>query len=254
MAPILVLADHNGSNLGDSECVDGPRGRAESYLTVDVPRFVTSQFGTAAGGAHWAVAGLSEGGTCAVTLALRHPDVFGTFADFSGDLAPNMGGPRRTARMLYGGDVAQIAQHDPLTLLARRPAPAVAGWFEVGVADHRPRRSTVRLAEAARAAGLDVQLVVRPGRHSFQFWASSFRHALPWLAQHVGTPAVAAVPNAASRSGWAGLSGPPLSASLADGATSAGGSGSAPLPGEVQSSPGLPLGEDDEMPSLVTPL
>lgn len=191
-APILVLADHNGSDLGDSECVDGPRGAAESYLTVDVPRFVAERFHTARGGAHWAVAGLSEGGTCAVTLSLRHPDVFGTFGDFSGDLAPNMGGPGRTARLLYGGDLSQIAQHDPLQLLASRPAPAVAGWFEVGQEDHRPRRCTERLARAAVAAGLDVQLVVRHGHHSFPFWGASFRHSLPWLAQHVGMDGVAA--------------------------------------------------------------
>jgi S-formylglutathione hydrolase FrmB len=186
LAPILVLADHNGSNLGDSECVDGPRGAAESYLTIDVPRFVMEHFQTATGGNHWAVAGLSEGGTCAVMLSLRHPDVFGTFGDFSGDLAPNMGGPGRTARLLYGGDTSQIARHDPLQLLASRPAPAVAGWFEVGEEDHRPRRCTERLARAAVAAGLDVQLMVRHGRHSFPFWGASFRHSLPWLAQHVG--------------------------------------------------------------------
>src|SRR4051794_4453606 len=73
MAPILVFPDHNGSFAGDTECVDGPRGASETYLTVDVPRFVHAAFGTEATG--WGILGYSEGGTCALTLSLRHPDL-----------------------------------------------------------------------------------------------------------------------------------------------------------------------------------
>ncbi len=70
-APILVFPDHNGGMWTDSECVDGPRGHAETYLTVDIPAYVSHTFGTATGGASWAIMGYSEGGTCALTLALR---------------------------------------------------------------------------------------------------------------------------------------------------------------------------------------
>src|SRR3954469_13377515 len=48
-APIMVLPDANGSSWGDTECVDGPRGRAETYLTVDVPAFLRARFDAARG-------------------------------------------------------------------------------------------------------------------------------------------------------------------------------------------------------------
>jgi len=65
----------------------------------------------------WAVAGYSEGGTCAVTLALRHPERFATFADLAGDAHPDVGGHRRTVRALFGGSEAAFAAHDPASLL-----------------------------------------------------------------------------------------------------------------------------------------
>src|SRR5262249_28654924 len=34
-APIMVFPDANGHPTGDTECVDSPRGAAETYLTVD---------------------------------------------------------------------------------------------------------------------------------------------------------------------------------------------------------------------------
>ena len=57
----------HGSFLSDTECVDGPRGNAETYLTVDVPRFAAARLGAERRPATWGIAGFSEGGTCAVT-------------------------------------------------------------------------------------------------------------------------------------------------------------------------------------------
>jgi len=37
VAPLIVMPDINGGLLSDTECVDSPRGNAETYLTVDVP-------------------------------------------------------------------------------------------------------------------------------------------------------------------------------------------------------------------------
>ncbi|HEV7861287.1 MAG TPA: alpha/beta hydrolase-fold protein, partial [Acidimicrobiia bacterium] len=118
-APILVFPDPNGSDLGDTECVDSPQGQAETYLTRDVPADVVAQFGSAP--PQWAVAGLSEGGMCAALLTLRHPEVFSAFADFSGEPAPVVGHDKAaTMRLLFGGSQAARLAHDPLTLLGQR--------------------------------------------------------------------------------------------------------------------------------------
>ena len=109
-APILVFPDPNGSNLGDTECVDSPQGNAESYLTEDVPADVVALFGSAP--PQWAVAGLSEGGMCAALLTLRHPEVFSAFADFSGEPGPVVGHNKpATMRLLFDGSKEAWRDH-----------------------------------------------------------------------------------------------------------------------------------------------
>jgi hypothetical protein len=185
-APVLVFADQNGSDLGDTECVDGPRGNAETYLTVDVRRWAVGTLGVSAAPGRWAVAGLSEGGTCALTLTLRHPDLFQTFADFSGELAPSVVPAARTLPDLFGGSATALHAHEPLSLLTHRSYSGLAGWFEVGENDPGPVAAARRLVPAAQAAGIDTRLVTRPGVHNFAFWSSALDDALPWLAARLG--------------------------------------------------------------------
>ena len=134
-APIMVLPDANGSFFGDTECVDGPAGRAETYLTVDVPNFMHARFDASVDPRRWAVAGLSEGGTCALDLVARHPDRFRTFADFSGDAAPTLGSVHRTVALLYGGSYPKFATHDPARWFGADARSSVAGYFAVGTGD-----------------------------------------------------------------------------------------------------------------------
>jgi S-formylglutathione hydrolase FrmB len=180
-APILVFPDPNGSNLGDTECVDSPQGHAETYLTQDVPADVVALFGSAP--PQWGVAGLSEGGMCAALLTVRHPEVFSAFADFSGEPGPIVGHDRAaTMRLLFAGSKEAWRDHDPLTLLGRHRFDGHAAWFEVGAEDRGPLAAAKRLDAAATRAGMVTHLVIRPGKHNFTFWSESFRHALPWLA------------------------------------------------------------------------
>jgi S-formylglutathione hydrolase FrmB len=153
VAPILVFVDGNGSITGDSECVDGPKGRAETYLAVDVPRYVMKTFGASTDPSDWGVVGFSEGGTCALDLALRHPDVYRRFVDLSGDPAPTLGDTARTLSGLYGGDKAAMTAHDPATLLRQQRYPHTDGWFVVGTDDASHRQPGDDLSGPARAAG-----------------------------------------------------------------------------------------------------
>jgi S-formylglutathione hydrolase FrmB len=198
VAPILVFPDHNGSFTGDTECVDGPRGAAETYLTVDVPRFVTTTFGARAG---WGIFGYSEGGTCALTLSLRHPELFSGFVDIAGDLRSNLGsGPRRdeaAVRDLFGGDRAAWAANDPRALLGARRFDGLGGWFVAGTSDQPARRSATTLLSAARAAGVDARYVTTHGHHSFRMVAGVTPTAFDWLAGRLAAPP--AIPEARPR-------------------------------------------------------
>lgn len=180
IGPILVMADGNGSFWGDTECVDLPGREAETYLTVDVPAAMRRVFDT--GPDPWAIMGSSEGGTCAVTLALRHPDRFGVFADLSGEYGPTLGQHRTTVAKLFGGSEERWRASDPRTLLSNwHHGDAMAGWFEVGNSDHDPRKAAAVLHGLARDAGLNTHLVMRAGAHNFIFWSDAFDHALAWV-------------------------------------------------------------------------
>ena len=88
VAPILVIPDNNGDKTSDTECSNSVFGNAETYLVHDVPNFMQANFNAAIGKHSMAVAGLSDGGTCATMLALRNPKTFSTFASYSGYASP----------------------------------------------------------------------------------------------------------------------------------------------------------------------
>jgi S-formylglutathione hydrolase FrmB len=187
VAPVMVLPDNNGSGTGDTECVDGPRGQAETYLTVDVPRFMIEHFGVAAPARQWAVAGLSEGGTCALMLVARHPDRFSTFADFAGDAAPKLGNVERTIRSLYNGSTAEWRAHDPVSWFEKDASAGVEGFFAVGSHDSGDIESVTSLAASARAAHLKTVVEVIPGGgHNWYTWKRALRDAFPWLVARLG--------------------------------------------------------------------
>ena len=82
--------------------------------------------------ANWGVVGWSMGGTCAVDLAVMHPDMFSAFEDIAGDLTPNSGNKAQTIARLFGGNAAAYAAFDPTTVITRHgPYTGVAGWFDV---------------------------------------------------------------------------------------------------------------------------
>lgn len=190
-APILVMPDINGSLDGDTECVDGPTGKVETYLTDDVVRYVHETFRTADPGRAWAVAGLSEGGSCAIMLALRHPTLFGSFGDYAGLAGPRSGETNddtaSAVAHLFGGSQQAFEAHEPSAILAAQRFPDTGGWFEVGSADAQPMAATTALVPIARRAGVTVcAKVVDGGGHDFDVFSAAFADSLPWLAGRTG--------------------------------------------------------------------
>lgn len=216
-APILVFADTSGEFVNDTECVNGPRGKAADHLTKALVPYVISHFGASKEAAHWGFAGWSAGGTCALTTTLMHPELFSTFLDIDGQIGPNAGSKNQTVARLFGNDATAYQAFDPQTVMARHgPYNSVAAWFSVpgsGSPTYRPAAVTdTRVPpvepdsldnerdEAAQhlcsmAAGYGIECAVVPsgGDHSFTTAARVFADALPWLAGRLGTPGAPAV-------------------------------------------------------------
>ncbi len=143
-APVLVFVDSGGAFNNDTECVDGNRGNAADHLTKDVVPFMESTYGVSANPANWGIVGWSMGGTCAVDLTVMHPDMFSTFEDIAGDIAPNSGTKQQTIDRLFGGNAATYADFDPTTVITRHgPYTGVSGWFDIsGTTPHHARQPT----------------------------------------------------------------------------------------------------------------
>jgi S-formylglutathione hydrolase FrmB len=216
-APVLVFVDSSGSFNNDTECVNGPRGNAADHLTKEVRPYVISQFGVSPDPASWAVVGWSAGGTCAIDLAVVHPELFTTFEDIGGDRGPNSGTKEQTIERLYGGNRAAWDAYDPRTVMAKHgPYAGVAGYFDdsqepaddktKNLPDHpqdrpvpvgyggygdekafREKGALPDLCAAAVAVNIGCTLRVYPGYHTWQFGARAFSDALPWIAQRVHT-------------------------------------------------------------------
>lgn len=182
LAPVVVVADGTGSAIANPLCVDSPLGNVDTYLSRDVPDWIDATLQVDRNRAHWAIGGLSYGGTCSIQMATNHPDVYPTFLDLSGQREPTLGDRDRTVQQAFDGDSAAFTAINPLDLLESRRYPGSAGIFVVGADDEDYKPGQQEMYDAAKAAGMDVQYVEVPGGHSFAVWSEGLRRELPWLA------------------------------------------------------------------------
>lgn len=182
-APVLVFVDASGSFTNDTECVNGVRGRAADHLTQDVVPEVAGRFGVGTDPRRWAVAGFSSGGTCAVDLAVMHPELFGRFVDIAGDERPNTGSDGQTVQRLFGGDRRAWATFDPATVIAAHGSYRdSAGLFIVPESSRSDSQAAQRLCGLGAVRSIKCSVTTLPGRHTWPFAAAAFEKALPWLA------------------------------------------------------------------------
>ena len=212
-APVLVFPDSSGTFSNDTECVNGVRGNAADHLTKDVVPYVIPSSGSAGTQANWGIVGWSAGGTCALTLSVMHPELFGAFVDIDGQLGPTAGTKQQTIARLFGGDADAWAAFDPpdgdrQTWCIQRTVGLVRGSgrhsYGVPRADRRrsasrrwhgseprgPCRHRQSSVPIGQQYGIECSVVPNPGKHDFSSAASAFAAALPWLAGKLGTPGV----------------------------------------------------------------
>jgi S-formylglutathione hydrolase FrmB len=83
---IAVIPDcftyYGGSQYLDSDAL----GKYETYLIKEIVPHIKSHYRVKNSPGSWAIAGKSSGGYGALSLSMRHPNLFGTFACHSGDM------------------------------------------------------------------------------------------------------------------------------------------------------------------------
>ena len=186
LAPVVVMPDHLGGPLNNPLCMDSRLGRVATYLSIDVPAWIRANLQVDPDPSRWAIGGFSNGGTCALQMAVTAPQVYPTFVDIAGEEAPTLGDHAATVQAAFGGDEAAFAAVNPLDVLAHRQFPGTAAFLVAGAQDTQYLPQAQRVLAACRAAGMDVQFDVRPGGHNWEVWGPGLEDALPWLATRLG--------------------------------------------------------------------
>jgi S-formylglutathione hydrolase len=187
--PAYDLGQGAGFYLDATQAPWSPHFRMESYVTGDLIAAVEGAF--PADGARRGIFGHSMGGHGALTLALRHPDLYRSVSAFAPIASPTRCDWGRKAFAAYlGADEAGWAAHDACRLIE---AGAAKGRFDEILVDQGGAdgflESQLRpelLAAACAAAGQNLTLRMQDGYdHSYFFIASFVAEHVAWHAERL---------------------------------------------------------------------
>ncbi|WBM79002.1 esterase [Cryobacterium breve] len=155
LAPIVVVADQLGDPTIDPLCLDSAKfGNAETFLTRDVVNWASANLNVIQDHRYWTIAGYSNGGQCAISLAAKHPDIWSNVLDISGEAFPGSEITAQSLSDVFNGNQAAYDAEKPVTLLSAHRLPGDFAIFTVGSLDPGIAAGQRTVAAAAENAGI----------------------------------------------------------------------------------------------------
>ncbi|WP_426978590.1 alpha/beta hydrolase [Pseudarthrobacter sp. O4] len=188
VSPVVVVVDPNGSASGNTMCMDSRIAQADTFLSQDVPAWISQTLDVDQDHRQWAVGGFSFGGTCAMQMVTRHPEIYSAALAFSSEKEPAIAKERdKTIGASFGGDAEAFDRLTPLRLMAERRFEGDAIYFAAGARDSEFIGYMDVLSDAARTAGFTVETrrIANAG-HSWQTASSGLPGGLDFLAARWG--------------------------------------------------------------------
>ena len=188
LAPVVVSPDQNGASSHNSLCVDSPvYGKAETYLSSDVPAWIRAELPVASQPRQWAIGGFSQGGTCSTQLGARHPHVYGNMLPADGELEPTQGRQEQMIRDYFNGDRKRfLAQVPARAMLERAPSRQLL-FTAAGSNDKESQHNMMVIAKAANQAGMKVRAVITQGSgHDWHTVKTAWKPGLEWVGEAMG--------------------------------------------------------------------
>lgn len=188
LAPIVVSPDQNGASTHNSLCVNSPvYGNAETYLTQDVPDWITSHLPVSTKADMWAIGGFSQGGTCSTQLGARHPNVYGNMLPADGELEPTQGSRKSMIQKYFHGSEQALREQEPVYAMEKNAPSQQTLFAGAGANDATSIRNMTTIGKAAIQAGMDVKLVIAQGYgHDWHAVRTCWEPALDWLGERMG--------------------------------------------------------------------
>ncbi|MBV9229961.1 MAG: hypothetical protein JOZ18_11660, partial [Chloroflexi bacterium] len=173
---ILILPDGNGRAGETSEWGNSFDGRQlmETFVAVDLVRYVDQHYRTVADAAHRAIGGLSMGGFGAMNIAVHHPDIFGSVISLAGYY--------HAEGSIWGNNAAYLQANSPADVLPEEKRAWGLHMF-IGAATQDQPYYTDSLEFVQELAHLHIayHFDLEPGYHAWNVWQIQLYHALLWL-------------------------------------------------------------------------
>ena len=179
--PAYDLGQGAGFYVDATQAPWAPHFRMETYVVEDLIGLIDAEFPTTG---TRSISGHSMGGHGALTLALRHPDLFRSVSAFAPIASPTRCAWGEKAFTAYlGDDRAEWAKHDAALLIESGKARGCFDDILIDQGDADPfladQLTPDRLVAAGQATGQAITLRMQPGYdHSYFFMAS-------FIADHV---------------------------------------------------------------------
>ena len=154
--------------------------RMEDFIVHDLVAWADRTFRTEARADRRAILGLSEGGSAAINLAFKHPDVFGACGSHSGDFLLTRGMGEGKILGPEPGATRLLQENSPL-LYVDRIGPTLRGmtiYFDCGLDDHDEIAQNRELDRKLTALGIPHTYREFPGGHTWGYWRTHVRDAL----------------------------------------------------------------------------
>ncbi len=164
LAPIVVSPDQLGASSHNTLCSDTPvYGKAETYISKDVPAWISSTLPVEHPGKSWLIGGFSMGGTCATHLGPRYHDTFGNVISVGGEIHETDGSEQEMISGFYRGDREAYEDHIPARAIEKYGRSWQTFLFGDGQYDQIGQKNAKAIAKAALRKGMRVKAFVADG-------------------------------------------------------------------------------------------
>src|SRR5437588_8548465 len=173
---ILILPDGNGRPGATSEWGNSfdHRQLIETYVAVDLVKYVDHKYRTIPEAAYRGIGGLSMGGFGAMNIALHHPGLFG--------FVISLGGYYRAEGRIWGNNAAYMRENSPLVMLpAEKQAWRLHMYIGGATKDQPYYNDARRFVQELDKLHISYYFDVQNGFHSWKVWQTQIYNAFLWI-------------------------------------------------------------------------
>lgn len=186
---VIVMVSPTIAPPRDTECVDVPDGpQAETFFTKDLPEALRSSYRVGRDASAWGALGYSSGGTCALELAMRAPDVYPVAAALSPDY--RIKNDPTTGDLFGSGEKGKQRrrEHDLIWRLENMPVPRASVLVASSEKGEKNFGDTKKFLEAIRPPMTKASIILPEGSHHFTTWRREIQPAMKWMGEQLTFP------------------------------------------------------------------